>query len=368
MTKKLSYKEAAVRLKITVRLLKWFQGHSPKRDGRKLVVSKNGLIEEDELLAFDAYLRSEWPSKYVPKGIEREIRCEAKGTCGLCEQRCNKPEMAHIERKDFELKYHCQHPHNLLSICGDCHNRYDSDDTSIDHDVVRQAKDNRLSALLEGVGRDVAAANLASKIIEEEVAKAVAKALSEITPLQLQSPVPSAQFWQQQTKAIHDAIQLPPDSGVQTDVSTPSQFKDTVVATAKHCQPNQPATSGVLQHYAGHIFSTDADAPKDDPWDYIPDDVKYPVPEPQECQMGCGEATLIEFLYCCECGIDNYDLAGEEIYSMESAPEGGWLFSVPDGRGKRDVVVTCEECGCNRMEAEFESFCSYHKHMISKDD
>lgn len=366
----LSVKEAAATLRISVRLLRWLSRYSPKKDGRKLSVTETGEVEEEEVRSFDAYLWEDWGTRYVPKGIEVELRVEARGHCGLCDRPCAQLEMAHIKRKGREISHYSQHPHNLLNLCGGCHNRYDSDgDNSIDLTVVQHAKERSLSVLMEAVMRDVELARASQLAIRENVAKEVARALQELPALQIQSPLPSPEFWAGQARVIFRVTELPEASGISpTDVSTPAQFKDAVAQAAKFFEVNQPATSGVLNHYSQNVFSPDYPQQSEVPWDYLPEP---PEPRPHECQAGCGESAMIDVISCSACHKESWEASDDESYTAEYLVKDGSyrIWSSNDGpRGDTHEAIECRDCGNDEMEVEFGSFCSYHKHIFNKED
>ncbi len=127
----LSEIQAAVRLRMSPRLLRWMSSYSPKCDGRKLgyrtAVDASREYEEAELVAFDKYLRAPWPTPpkgerpHRPEGILQEVKIEAGCGCALCEW-MNNCEAAHIEAV---AKSHSNHPHNLLWACPNHHTEYD---------------------------------------------------------------------------------------------------------------------------------------------------------------------------------------------------------------------------------------------------
>jgi hypothetical protein len=122
---------AAVRVRMSPRLLRWFTSYAPKGDTRTLAFRPlddgSYEYEESELHAFDEHLRTKWPAAHagkrphVPTGIHEEIKIEAAGGCGFC-QYMNKCEAAHIEAVATSLS---NHPHNLLFACPNHHTEYD---------------------------------------------------------------------------------------------------------------------------------------------------------------------------------------------------------------------------------------------------
>lgn len=131
MGKKLTEIEAAIRVKMSPALLRWFTSHAPKhKSTRKLLFTeKDGeyFYDSDELDAFDGFLNEPWPCPpkqtrpTIPAGIEREIKMEAHYKCAFCEYQAH-GEGAHIEPV---AKTKCNHPHNLIWSCPNHHTEYD---------------------------------------------------------------------------------------------------------------------------------------------------------------------------------------------------------------------------------------------------
>jgi hypothetical protein len=72
----------------------------------------------------------------------------------MCGNPSDVMQQAHIDRYNMELRHYCQHPHNLMLMCRECHGRYD--DGLIRNEVVRHAKNQALARLMEDVDRDIA--------------------------------------------------------------------------------------------------------------------------------------------------------------------------------------------------------------------
>lgn len=131
MGKKLTEIEAAIRVKMSPGLLRWFTGHAPKHGSkRKLPFTDKGgeyFYDSDQLDEFNAFLKEPWPippgqtRPTVPDAIEREIKIEAHHKCAFCEYNAN-GESAHI---DAVAKSKCNHPHNLIWTCPTHHTEYD---------------------------------------------------------------------------------------------------------------------------------------------------------------------------------------------------------------------------------------------------
>jgi hypothetical protein len=130
MPGKLSAIGAALLVRMSPDLLRWFTEHAPKKgSARKLpFVKRTGLYfyRRKDLEAFDTFLRQPWPHTPgnrppVPVGIRREIRLEAHSGCAVCHHG-NDGEAAHIVAVASSLN---NHPENLIWLCPNHHTRYD---------------------------------------------------------------------------------------------------------------------------------------------------------------------------------------------------------------------------------------------------
>lgn len=172
----MDFKEACHRLRITPTLLGWLTRYAAKGDQRKLREKSPGDFDMTEVDAFDAHLRTAWPSKNVPTGIETELLVEACGHCGLCGDPCEKLQMAHIRRKDVEVQYYFQHPSNLISLCGSCHDRYDDLKLkTVSLQVIEAAKERLVSRKMEAIDRDVERAKAVREAVEAAKVELMAK-------------------------------------------------------------------------------------------------------------------------------------------------------------------------------------------------
>ena len=126
---------AAVILKMSPRLISWFTSYAPKfQNGRKLkFISKEGdsfYFKVKDLNDFNKFLRSPWPSKSekerpgIPSGIEDEIKTESNFLCAICG--FSSIELAHIDPVHNSKN---NHPHNLISLCPNCHDAFDNKKT-----------------------------------------------------------------------------------------------------------------------------------------------------------------------------------------------------------------------------------------------
>lgn len=122
--------EAAIRVRMSPELLRWFTMNPSKPpDSRKLLaVSSGDELQYDplELDAFDKYLHSPWPNPkgrraHLPEGIRREIMLESYCACAVCGHG-DDGEAAHIQPYSDTA---CHHPHELIWLCPNHHTRYD---------------------------------------------------------------------------------------------------------------------------------------------------------------------------------------------------------------------------------------------------
>jgi DnaJ-class molecular chaperone len=149
--------EAAILVRMSPDLLRWFTGHAPKHgETRKLPCEiKDGeyFYREADLLDFDRYLREPWPVPEksprpgIPAGISRELITEANHKCAFCDHSLH-GEGAHI---DPVHKSRCNHPHNLIWSCPNHHTEYDRGQkikTDLSRDQVALVKEMLLMGRL----------------------------------------------------------------------------------------------------------------------------------------------------------------------------------------------------------------------------
>lgn len=346
---KLSYKEAAHRLRMTVGLLKWCERYAPMKDGMKLVFT-NGLIEDADLLAFDAHLRTEWPSRAVPTGIRNELRLEAAGRCGVCSNPCEHFQEAHIDRQGKEALYYYQHPHNLILLCGSCHDSYDRGST-VGNNVVRKRKDILLSRIMEDVDRDIAIA----KITRDGVAE-----IYRVLAANAGKPDHrSTKGWIAFTDSLFAAPGTTPPDLVSTPESSELGAKlqlasDLLVLT-------MPVTSGTLRGSVERLEKGDPfTAPTEaEAWEFIESE-----PVEGECPR-CSQQTPIESYTCLNCEHWGVDCHGEVPFvDREPSPP---RVELEDAQGD-SYQVECEKCGSKKLEFEFQPLCDYCRHVTEKDD
>lgn len=332
---------------MTVSLLKWCERHSPRNDGQKLKFAR-GLIDEADLIAFDSHLKTAWPSRTIPTGVRNELYLEAAGRCGVCCDPCEHFEEAHIDRLNKELKYYCQHPHNLILLCGGCHGRYDRGST-ITNAVVRKRKEILLSRLMEDVDRDMA------------VAKVARDGLAEIhRGLAANAGKPdqrSTKDWTSFTESLFadgttpaDLLHMPDGAELGTKLEQAGRL---LVGT-------MPVTSGTLRAAAerlgeGGPFTPPTEA---EAWEFIEPDW-----EPGECQR-CGQQTPIEEYACQDCEQQGFDHHGE-VPAFVDRGQSPPRVEFEDARGEY-YSLECEHCGSTDLEFDFQPLCDYCRHMTEK--
>lgn len=349
-------KEACHHLRVSPQLLKWYTSYAPKADSRKLAFDELDSFDEQELKAFDAHLRRPWQTRSVPAGVQRELLVEACGVCALCQQPCEKPQTAHIERKGVEVPFYSQHHDNLILLCGTCHDRYDDVGLKvISNAVVVAAKERLVSRKMEAIDRDVQIAQGVRDAVD--AAKAVARILlaPSHTP-----PLTNASLWRDNRGTLLQAVVQ--SAGIQTagvaplfDGSSPTEVLQTLSGSLL---PTQQLTHAVLDGYALEASGELLEAP--DAWELLEED----RPE-YECIM-CG--TLKDTVdYDCE----DCRHFGSETDPPDGMEENSAGVTVPlycDARDDKHALV-CEECGSNNLTISYpESLCSGCRHMISKDD
>lgn len=330
----LSLKEAAHRLRMTVKLLLWFKSYSPKGDGRKLRIV-NESVEQAELDSFNEYLLQPWPDRYPPAEIVREIARESRGLCGLCRSPWDLDEVAHIDRKDKEVAYYSQHPSNLISLCPNCHTRYDRGD-KLSNDQIKHAKQQRVAELMADVDRDMEMQRSIREYVAIEAPKFLAATFSSLG---------FASALTQHAQTVVTGSAAPPPSSTTAATAALSSLSGSI-------EMQSPITAKVLSKYA--VAMTRSDAVSDVKLDDLFDDS---LPQPGKCYRD-GADTAMETASCTECGED----PGFHEVVVPSA-DGYELFD-EDIRGGTSQVVC--ECGCKTFDVEFESLCSYCAHMSER--
>lgn len=338
---RLTFKQAAHRLRMSVKLLKWFASYGV-RDRKLIVVA--GAVEEEELLAFDTYLRQPWPDRDVPAGISAELKREARGRCTICDDPVPLEE-AHIRRKGKEVDHYCQHPHNLTLACPTCHTRYDNGDKSLPLDVIETWKETAQQRHLREVDQDIAM----NAAIDEQL-KPVVEELRRLGPA----------FWSEPSAARTigelEAIVTHSTGGVGTPAASPGSPFERLEFLSGSLASDFPVTSAK--------FESLLDSPGDeaDVWRHIDADEKR---EPWMCIFG-DEIALIEDVTChaCDSGVDGY---WNEIAASVEREYGQLIAYFEDHEGNL-YTPKCPHCGHSRLDFQFQTLCSYHEHQAGKDD
>ncbi len=129
-TKEMNIYEAAVFLRMSPRLIRWFTRHTPKKGHSERLAFEIGendepYFDENRLRRFDRYLAEPWPSKKsgrpeIPAGIRTEVKLESRCRCVICSH--VNGQLAHIDPVHNSKN---NHPHNLIYLCPNCHDLYD---------------------------------------------------------------------------------------------------------------------------------------------------------------------------------------------------------------------------------------------------
>lgn len=345
----MDFKEACHHLRIMPQLLKWYGSYAPKPDGRKLQQVRSGEFDQSELDAFDKNLRTAWPTRSVPVGIERELLIEACGLCPLCQQPCEKPQTAHIRRKDVEVAFYYQHPENLILLCGTCHDRYDDPRLkSITLDVVLTAKDRLVSRKMEAIDRDVRLARGLRDAVE---------AMKSSIRAELSGLASNSLLWQRDGGLLVRAAA----SSLAGSTASPILLSDeplTLASLSASLQPTQQVTHAVLDGYAMEATGSAPEAPPE--WDLI---------EAGRAEYECIVCTALKDTVdydCQDCGH-----FGSNTDPPDGVEENDLGIMVPvysDARGD-SYRLACEECESENLEVSYpESLCSACSYRESKDD
>jgi hypothetical protein len=341
---RLSLPEAAHRLRMTVQLLEWFARYAAKRDERKLVLGPDRKIDEVEVAAFEAHLRAAWPNKNPGAGILAELERESRGRCGLCRDHASPREAAHIDRLNEELDHHCQHPHNLILLCANCHTRYDLA-RDIDSRTIRFAKQQLISQLMEDVDRDVSMTQRLQAFVETEGPRILAaqfeKMMTTTVPLRLAQAVTA-----QAETVVTGSANAPPASS--------DEAQHRLAALSSSISDQSPFTSRLLLRFGTSFANDRPSLPRVTIEDLVDDRLT-----PGRC-LRCDSPTAIDRASCVDCGED----AGQHEHAT-AIGDGTYELGDEDQRG--DVhPFACEDCGSERFEVEFNSMCDYCEHMADK--
>src|SRR6185437_4587201 len=122
----LSEIEAAMRMGISIELLRYFTKHCPKTgESRVLAASTHGeqtLYDQKEVDEYRRYLNKPWPHQKgkrpaIPEAIKEDIKLESNLWCAVCGN-ANNGEVAHIEAVADTLN---NSPDNLIYLCPNHH-------------------------------------------------------------------------------------------------------------------------------------------------------------------------------------------------------------------------------------------------------
>src|ERR1039457_2303129 len=140
--------EAAMRMGISVELLRYFTKHCPKTGEAKLLaaskIGEQTLYDQRDVDDYRRYLSKPWPHKKgkrpdIPDPIKEDVKREAHLWCAICGN-ANRGEVAHIEAVADTLN---NSPDNLIFLCPNHHTEYDlgyKPSSNITLEVVRAAK------------------------------------------------------------------------------------------------------------------------------------------------------------------------------------------------------------------------------------
>ena len=140
--------EAAMRMGISVDLLRYFTKHCPKQGETRLLATQTlgdqTLYEQKEIDEYRRYLNKPWPHEKgkrpaLPDPIKQDIKLEAHLWCAVCGNP-NSNEVAHIEAVADTLN---NSPENLIYLCPNHHSAYDlgfKPSSNVNMDAIRAAK------------------------------------------------------------------------------------------------------------------------------------------------------------------------------------------------------------------------------------
>ncbi len=314
---KLTLLEAVRELRMRTSLIKRFRSYSPKNDGTKLLFSHDGTIDESNLVTFNQYLWSEWPSKKIPIYIEDELKYEARDMCGYCGNNME-TESAHIDRKWSELAYYCQHPHNLIELCPNCHSRYDA--RVITNSRIKERKNELIKRLIQ------------EELSELEITTATR---DQIESIKVRFSTQIA-VWDQISPTIGNILYQTTKDPVFLNIKSPEQLKNALEDSAKRTKTDNPSLTGLAVAYSNQV-EKQSTAPVTD-YDLLEDE-----PEEGECAL-CGGETEVENGFCNNCDEDLIGYTSEELSDMR-----------------------CPNCGSDDIEIEFEYSCGHCQNILDSD-
>jgi hypothetical protein len=342
---RLTLVKAAHDVRMTVTLLEWASKNPIKRDGLKLKIGADGRIDDEDLRQFDEHLRAEWPNKNAGAEVIREIEREARGRCGLCRDKTDAVELAHIDRLGIEVKFHFQHPHNLIRLCSICHTRYDVK-REIENSTIRHAKQQLLAYLMADVDLDVQRNESiqgylreASKTIDARIDTAVTAEVSRrLALIGLASDL---------TQHVEVAL----TGSTAPAPVTPSAAGLRLATVSGSISEQSPVTARLLLKYKD-AFDAGEVPPND-----IPIEDLYRR-TPGSCDQ-CSTQTAIDDATCSECE----ENPGYHEFATPVG-EGSYQLHDEDLNG-RVSKVRCE-CGADTFYVAFRRLCDGCEHMWSR--
>lgn len=342
------YKEAAYHLRVSVEFLRYCTERVLKPGGRVLQEEEPGHFRRSELDAFTEHLWEEWETRSIPDEVTRELNRETQGRCAYCDRTTERLKRAHIDRKDVERKKpprkgYCQHPHNLVYLCGECHDRYDlpPEKAPVDNAAIKAAKERRLAHLMTVVDREVEQRRMLREVADE--IRADAQKSYGAMPFMQAAP----------TQQLVEALTATTGSfGADVSMVDLSDGAEALMVLSGSLGFTAPLVSAQLRAYA-HEIETGEESEEGDEWRFV----EIP-PEPGMCATHDGNCACIESCTCLDCGEVGYTI--EEPSSVEEDENGLLIPHFEDARGDT-APLACEKCGSSKLEVEFEEHCSYCK-------
>lgn len=332
----LTLKQAAHRIRMSVKLLKWFASYAVL--GKKLLIV-DGMIDEADLSAFDQLLWGPWRDRSVPEGISHELKREARGRCTICGD-VGPLEEVHIKRRKKELDHYCQHPHNLTLGCPTCHTRYDSGDPSLPMDVIATCKEEAQQHHMREVDADIAMTEAVAKIVAPHAAK-----LREA----------GRSFWAESigAQAVRDfSAIVAPVTGSAAAPATSKTAIDRLGFMSGSLASDYPLTAATFESLI------EGETDQGVVWQKLDADET----EPWMCMYG-DEIALVENAICPKCDEIDYSKHNEPTQSVERDKDGlGVIAHFEDAQG-RSYTPSCKKCGRSPLHYEFQRLCGYHEHM-----
>ena len=333
---------------MSVEFLRYCTARRLKPGGRLLKEESTGHFRKSELDDFNDHLWQEWKERTIPDEVTRELNRESQGRCGHCRRTTERTKRAHIDRKDLERKKApykgwCQHPHNLIRLCGECHDRYDHPrgTDSIDHAAIKDSKQKCLAYLMSAVDLEVERRRMLRDVADQ--IRADARKTYGAMPFMQTAP----------TERLVQALTATTGSfGVDVSSIDTGGGAEALTALGGSLGFTSPLAAAQVRAYA-HEVQTGDQVEEGEEWKYI----EIP-PEPGICASHDGNCACIDSYTCLDCGEVGY--TGEEPTAVVEDENGLLIPWFEDARGDSNPL-TCEECGSSNLEVEFEEYCSYCK-------